>query len=218
MNVTFFVPLTLRSDQHVRLVRLQQQFVDACNYITPVVRDSRCWNRVALHHLVYRQIRENFPNLGAQMSCNVIYSVSRAARAVYQHPASPWCVKAKTASSLPLIRFREDAPVYFDRHTLSLRGGRLSLFTLDGRMRFQVELAPEDQALFDGNRVREIVLIKTGEGFGLHFLFSEGPNSLDEEMQNESFPDHILISDDSIEFIDAHRLITNKIEDKRGAA
>jgi hypothetical protein len=42
--------------------------------------------------MAYKPLRERFPQLGSQMACNVIYSVSRAARHVYQHPSSPYNV------------------------------------------------------------------------------------------------------------------------------
>jgi hypothetical protein len=61
--------------------------------------------------------------------------------------------------------------VYFDRHTLSLKGGQLSMYTLDGRMRFQLELKPEDLARFQQEKLREIVLGKTAQTYQLSFWF-----------------------------------------------
>ena len=86
-------------------------------------------------------MRERFPALGSQMICNAVYSVSRTARLVLQHPNSPWNVNKHSDAPLPLLRFAPSAPVYFDRHTLSLKGNVLSMFTLDGRMRFDAALS-----------------------------------------------------------------------------
>ena len=54
--------------------------------------------------------------------------------------------------------------MYFDRHTLSLKAGQLSMFTLDGRMRFQLALRPEDEAAFHTRKLREIVLSRRSDG------------------------------------------------------
>lgn len=156
------------------LLRLQVVFAEACNALAPLVREHRCWNRVALHHLAYRQMREAFPGLGSQMICNAIYSVSRAARLVYQHPSSPWCIQGAAQRPLPLLRFSETAPVYFDRHTLSLRRGGVSMYTLDGRMLFEIELSPELEARFRNEKIREIILSRDVEGFFLCFTFADG--------------------------------------------
>lgn len=189
------VPLLLTLPQRQRLIELQQIFIEACNSITPLVRDSRCWNRVALHHMVYRQLRQGFPTLGSQMSCNVIYSVSRAARSVYQHPDSPWSTMCGQMP-LPLIKFQGNAPVYFDKHTLSLRGSVLSLFTLDGRMRVAVTLEPEDRTRFESEKLREIVLFRSSNDFMLNFAFAA-----ECAVPFGSIPGHLVISDLSVEVL-----------------
>ncbi|TCS97511.1 hypothetical protein EDC36_109113 [Tepidimonas ignava] len=151
-------PLAAEPEQTQRLRALQQAFAQACNWLAPLVRGHRCWNRVALHHLAYRPLRQAMPALGAQMACNAIYSVCRAARLVYQHPHSPFHHSRLQGQTLPLLRFADTCPVYFDRHTLSLRNGVASLYTLDGRIRFQLVLAPQALDALATMRLREIVL------------------------------------------------------------
>lgn len=165
--------LNVSGPQAKSLRALQTLFASACNALAPVVRDTRCWNRVALHHLTYKNLRENFPQLGSQMACNVIYSVCRSARIVYQHPDSPWNIVKNPAAPLPLLQFLPMAPVYFDRHTLSLKDKGLSLFTLDGRMHFQLDLSPEVVGRFQHERLREIALMSQGDTFVLHFLLDD---------------------------------------------
>lgn len=73
---------------------------------------------------------------------------------------------------MPLLQFAAGCPVYFDRHTLSVKRGELSLFTLDGRMRFQLALADEAEAQFRDQKLREIVLSRRLDGvFELSFTF-----------------------------------------------
>lgn len=173
MKSSIHFPLQVSSAQAESLRALQALFADGCNYLAPVVRDTRCWNRVALHHLAYKHLRERFPQLGSQMACNVIYSVCRSARIVYQHPQSPWNVGKNPTMGLPLLHFLPESPVYFDRHTLSLKDGRLSLFTLDGRMHFRLGLSLEVLDRFRLERLREIALLHQAEAYVLHFRFDD---------------------------------------------
>jgi len=164
MNFVLRLSLHASPEQQARLQALQVAFAQVCNALAPLVQQTRVWNRVALHHLAYRQLRERFPALGSQMVCNAIYSVSRTCRTVYQHPSSPFNLARLGDRPLPLLRFADSCPVYFDRHTLSLKAGQLSMFTLDGRMRFQLALRPEDEAAFHTRKLREIVLSRRSDG------------------------------------------------------
>ena len=158
MNILIRVPLHTSAEQHARLCALRAEFARACNALAPQVQQSRVWNRVALHHLHYRALREQFPELGSQMVCNAIYAVSKMARLVYQHPASPYQLGRRPGQALPLLKFADSCPVYFDRHTLSLKPGQLSLYTMDGRMRFELALEADKLALFNAAKLREVVL------------------------------------------------------------
>lgn len=174
MSFLLRIPLNASPEQAQRLQSLQTGFSHVCNALAPLVQKTRVWNRVALHHLAYRQLREQFPEMGSQMICNAIYSVSRTCRAVFQSPGSPFNVARMGDKPLPLLRFAESCPVYFDRHTLSLKAGQLSMFTLDGRMRFQLALRAEDEQSFHERKLREIVLLRRGDGvYELSFLFAE---------------------------------------------
>lgn len=174
MNSVLRVPLLLSPEQTAKLQALQAEFALACNALAPVVQQTRVWNRVALHHLAYKMLRAKFPDMGSQMICNVIYSVSRTSRAVFQHPGSPFNLARLGNKPLPLLRFTENSPVYFDRHTLSLKDGLLSIFTLEGRMRFKLSLKPVHEQRFQSQKLSEIVLARRkDEIFELMFRFSE---------------------------------------------
>ncbi len=173
MKTTVVLHLRPSADQHARLVALQSAFAQVCNALAPKVQQTRTWNRVALHHMAYRELREQFPALGSQMVCNAIYSVSRACRIVFQAAGSPFHISRLGDKPLPLLRFTPHSPVYFDRHTLSIKDGMASMFTLDGRMKFQLELRPEDEQAFHQRKLREIVLLRRGEAFELQFIFGE---------------------------------------------
>lgn len=174
MNSILRVTLNATPEQAARLAALQAAFAQVCNALAPLVQQNRIWHRVTLHHLAYKSLREQFPQVGSQMVCNAIYSVSRTARIVFQSPGSPFHVNRLQGKPLPLMRFMETNPVYFDRHTLSLKDGVLSLYTLDGRMRFVLSLTAADEARFHQEKLREIVLSRKPDGaFQLSFWFGE---------------------------------------------
>lgn len=187
MKSTLRIPLNTSPEQLERLLALQRAFALVCNALAPVVVQTRVWNRVALHHLMYRSLRERFPDLGSQMVCNAIYSVSRTCRLVYQSPGSPFNLSRLGDKPLPLLRFTDTCPVYFDRHTLSVNNGQLSMFTLDGRMRFALALLPAAEAQFKEQKLFEIVMARRPDGlFELSFLFGDEQGGVQNPAQEDT--------------------------------
>ena len=81
LNRTVCVRLLISPEDSVKLSETHALDRDACNLVVPIVcknKESRLWQRFALHHAAYSKIREIFPALGAQLACNVIRSVSSA--------------------------------------------------------------------------------------------------------------------------------------------
>ena len=202
MNIqSLSIPLHVSPDHSARLKSLQETFASVCNALAPVVQETRCWNRVALHHMMYKTLREKFPQLGSQMVCNAIYSVSRTSRLIFQAEQSPFNIERYSDKTLPLLQFLPTAPVYFDRHTLSLKPGSLSMYTLDGRMRFEVNLSAEDLARFKTLKLSEVVLNLTDEVFTLNFSFADDLAQLEEETQGQDegaasfLPEYVLVEE-----------------------
>jgi hypothetical protein len=173
MNSLVSLRLNTTPEQSARLRALQIAFAEVCNALVPTVRETRIWNRVTLHHMTYKDLRERFPAVGSQMVCNAIYSVSRSCRMVFQTPGSPFHLSVLGDKPLPMMRFMDTSPVYFDRHTLSLKSGQVSMYTLDGRMRFQLTLQPEDEAAFHQRKLFEIILKRSGDAYFLNFRFGD---------------------------------------------
>lgn len=202
MNSVLRAPLQTSESQAARLIELQEAFSKVCNALAPIAQQTRCWNRVALHHMVYKALRQQFPAMGSQMVCNAIYSVSRACRLVYQHPGSPFNLQRLAGKPLPLVQFLPRSPVYFDRHTLSLKDGQVSLFTLDGRMRFRLALDDAQERRFRDEKLREIVLTSAGGQFTLSFRFAEGEHAEPAEAaadpsERGELPEYMLVLEDS---------------------
>jgi hypothetical protein len=199
MNNLVRVTLQTTPEQAKKLLDLQATFSKVCNALAPLVQKTRCWNRVALHHMAYKSLRDQFPDMGSQMVCNAIYSVSRTSRAVFQHPQSPFHIAKLGNRPLPLLQFSESCPVYFDRHTLSVKSGQLSLYTLDGRMRFELALDTTVEEGFRQHKLREIVLSHRADGaFELAFLFSDdeklsqGDSAGD---QGAEIPEYVMVEE-----------------------
>ena len=108
---------------------LARLFADACNAMVPFVQAHRCWNRVALHHLVYYQVRATLPALGSQMVCQAIHRVADAYKALLANEGIP------KDQPVPAITFTP-ASVHFDHRTYSLKGEAFSIFTAQGRDRY----------------------------------------------------------------------------------
>jgi hypothetical protein len=201
MNYLLRVPLNTKAEQLVRLRALQAAFARVCNALAPTVQQTRVWNRVALHHLTYYKLREHFPELGSQMVCNAIYSVSRTCRMVFQQAQSPFNLNKLSGKPLPLLRFSDSCPVYFDRHTLSVKNGQLSMFTLDGRMRFALALKSADEANFNEKKLREIVLSCRADGvYELSFLFDDEQDKKASDLLgfgNSEVPEYVMVEEAS---------------------
>jgi hypothetical protein len=170
---SFQIVLNTSAEQFARLQQLQTAFAAVCNAIAPVASGQRCWNRVALHHLTYKDMRARFPEMGSQMVCNAIYSVCKMSRLIYQHPNSPFNVKKLGGQKLPTLKFSDNCPVYFDSHTLTLDAQKLSMYTMDGRMKFMLTLAPEQEITLKNQKLGEIHLNQNNAGqYALTFIFT----------------------------------------------
>lgn len=109
--------------------------------------------------------------MGSQMICNAIYSVSRVYRmldAIMKIAPNKF---KNVAAGLPRLVFLPSLPVYFDRHTLSIKDQNLSMFTLDGRMQFAFKLSQDKLERFQKSRIKEIMLLRKKNGFELQFWF-----------------------------------------------
>ena len=220
MNNRIQITLGVNEAIRVRLDSLRQEFAKACNWIAPIAQRNHCWNRVTLHHLTYHGLREAFPDLGAQMACNAIYSVCRSYRLILDHPQSPLFGQKIAHGQLPIIHFLDNSPVYFDRHTLSLNKNILSLFTLEGRMRFQVTLSEADERRFRMEKLQEIQLIIQGQEYflNMHFIQEQQdgvPLTADAPTQ---WPNYFVLLDEPNPFTEQASIAANAHENNQQAS
>ncbi|MBS0648506.1 MAG: IS200/IS605 family accessory protein TnpB-related protein [Verrucomicrobia bacterium] len=148
MKFTISILLETLNEQDLQLLKLQTEYHKVCNQIVLTVIENRCWNRVALHHLVYNKVRKTSP-LGSQMVCNAIFSVCKAYKA-------KGIRKDKT---VPVIQFRKYRSVHFDHRTYSIKGNILSLYTLQGRIRIPMRKGSFQEKYFSQGTPKEAELI-----------------------------------------------------------
>src|SRR3989338_328002 len=148
MKRTISIRLDTTSEQAQKLLELQEAYMAACNHIVPFVQKDRCWNRVALHKLVYSDVRKTAP-LGSQMVCNAIFSVCKAYKAKGILPIE----------DVPLICFRKNRSVHFDHRTYTIRREFISLYTLGKRIQVKMHLGPFQREYFTKGISKEGELI-----------------------------------------------------------
>ena len=158
MMRTASIRLKVTPEQAAKLNALRTAYAEACNGLVPLVQAARCWNRVDLHRLAYRGLRQETP-LGAQMACNAIFSVCRAYRT--QRALG----RIIPHMPVPALRFKR-ASVHFDHRTFTLKGELVSLNTLEGRIRVPMILGEHQRKLLQRGRPKEAELVcRQGQWF-----------------------------------------------------
>lgn len=169
--------LELPACEHSMLLQLQQVFAALCNEVSAVARREGCWGRVRLHHLVYTKLRAAHPNVGAQHICNAVYAVSKAFRVLLSGP-DPSSVSSGLHSSrtkvIPLIRFVESNPVYFDKKSMSAGPDGLSILGVGGRIKIPMPVSEEFLNAFKNEGIKEITLLKYPKGSFFIELWKNG--------------------------------------------
>ena len=155
MKRTIALKLQVSDDQNTALCELQTMFSAACNWAAAVAAKEMETNRIRLHHLCYYQLREKFSQMGSQMCCNAIAKTSQALKAL-KRPKQ--------------ILFKHDCSIHFDKKTYSLKGDRLSLFTLQGRIRILLEVSPFHKSFLDQGAIKEAELVRKGKRWFFHLV------------------------------------------------
>ena len=152
MKRTVSLKLATTPEQSEALQDLAKQFASACNMIAPIAQEQRCWNRVALHHMVYYRIREAFPDLGSQMVCQAVHRVADAYKTLSSNGG------IKKDELLPEIAF-DSKSVNFDKRTYAIKNADISLFTPNGRVKPKLLYGQFQKTLLESGEAKEARLI-----------------------------------------------------------
>jgi putative transposase len=136
MNITVKVKLLPTPEQAASLLKTIEAFNDACNYVSGVAFKNHIFGQVALHHKVYRYIRETY-SLSAQMAVRAVAKVS----------------ESYVAERKRLHVFKKYSAVPYDRRILSFKGlDTASILSLDGRLKMPMVIG--GYAKLDMDKVR----------------------------------------------------------------
>jgi putative transposase len=131
------------------LVDVQAAYANACNLLVPVVIENRCWNRVLLHNTAYDWLRPQTP-LGSQ--CNTFRTVCGAYASMRSNG------KIEDDKPVPVANFRK-ASVHYDVRTFTMRGDKLSLWTMTGRVEVTLRPGGHQQRLLAWGKPKEAELV-----------------------------------------------------------
>ena len=159
MKRTISVKLLHTAEQAQAFTDLAEAFSASCNEIVPYAQENRCFNQVVLHHLAYHSVRDSYPRLGSQMTCNAIHKVASAYKTLQSNKG------IKKGEPVPLIQFGPKS-VHFDKRTYSIKKNVLSLFTMTGRVKVPFVMGQHQLNLFTQGSATEAELIcKKGQWF-----------------------------------------------------
>jgi IS605 OrfB family transposase len=143
-------------EQAQALKAIMQAYNSACNFVSAVAWEQRVFNQLALHHLTYRDLREQF-HLPAQLAIRVIakvadaYKISQAAKA----------------------EFRPLGAITYDRRVLRLLGlSTVSCATLAGRLTVKLNISGYQRDRLTGAALGETQLTYTPEKDRFCFIFT----------------------------------------------
>ena len=153
MKLTVKIKLLPTKEQQGILLETIKTFNNVCNYISQRAFETKTFNQVKLHHLVYRESREKF-GMSAQFIIRAIAKV-----------ADSYKISKKT-----LCRFKPYSAVVYDRRLVSFKGLSIaSMNTIAGRQKIPIVFG--NYASLDRNRMRgEADLIYKHGKFFLHVV------------------------------------------------
>ena len=134
---TVCIALEVDADASEKMHQTRRLYGQACDLLVPIVvsdtdRKDRLWQRYNLHKAAYPMVRTQMPDLGAQLACNVMRSVS----SMYQSWISSHPNFSKDKKMvLPSISFRNPV-VHLDKNTIRFFNNytEASVYTVNGRV------------------------------------------------------------------------------------
>lgn len=123
MKLTVKTKLLTNKEQHQSLKKTMEIFNEVCDYISQKVFETKTFNQVKLHHLVYREARDKYPSLSSQFIVRAIAKVSDS-----------YVTEKKTPH-----KFKKYSAVVYDQRLLSFK--RLSIASINsinGRLKIPI--------------------------------------------------------------------------------
>ncbi|MDD3071787.1 MAG: transposase [Methanoculleus horonobensis] len=131
--------LVASPDERRMLFATMERYNAACNAVSSVAFSVRQFSNIGLQKRLYYQIRETF-GLSAQVAQLAIRKVAgsyRSTKAAIKEQNRVLAVLGKPLKSLTEISFREHGAICYDARVLSLGRNRVSIWTLEGRIKLR---------------------------------------------------------------------------------
>ena len=156
---TVCIALEVDADASEKMHRTRRLYGQACDLLVPIVvsdtdRKDRLWQRYNLHKAAYPMVRTQMPDLGSQLACNVMRSVSSMYRSwISNHPK----FSTDKKMVLPSISFRNPV-VHLDKNTLRFLKNytEASVYTVNGRVTVGLRPGKFQQSLLAGFMAQEL--------------------------------------------------------------
>lgn len=129
-TLTYSVLLHADARQSALLSATCDAYLSCCNRVSETAYDNRTLSQKKLNKLVYHELRERY-GVGAQMAQSAIIRVIGNYRAIKELQGSPWSAQPNyTTPGYDLV---------WNRDYSILKDGRLSINTLEGRVKIDVD-------------------------------------------------------------------------------
>lgn len=141
-TLTYAVRVEVSPDQSRVLSDTCAAYLDCCNVVSKVAWEHKVLGQKALHRLVYRRLRDEY-QVKSQMAQSSIIRVIGNYRTIKEMHGSPW------ATSQPQYH-SSGYDLLWNRDYSILKDGRLSISTIDGRIKVPVDWAHVPEAYRHG--------------------------------------------------------------------
>jgi IS605 OrfB family transposase len=171
-------------EQAQKLAAMQSAFSAACEFVATVAAQERVTNRVRLHHLAYYAVRERFPALGSQLTCNAIAVTAQSLKA-HRANGRPWVA----------VRRRRAASVHLDARTFRLVGRMASIFTMAGRELVPIRLGEFQRRYLERGEAGEAELVCRRGRWFLHIAVDIDDADSRHESRYARHTNHVISAD-----------------------
>ena len=141
-TLTYAVRVDASPDQSRVLSDTCAAYLDCCNAVSKTAWERKTLSQKMLHQLVYRRLRDEY-HVGAQMAQSSIIRVIGNCRTIKEMHGSPWAASQPEYRSLGY-------DLVWNRDYSILKDGRLSVNTLNGRIKLPVDWAHVPEAYRHG--------------------------------------------------------------------
>ena len=140
MNITVKVKLNTNEIQHSALMRTMYTFNDVCNDISNQAFQAKEYQKVQLHHMVYKGQREALPNFSSQLVIRAIGVVSDSYKVKRnRHQQNYFKQTSAVVYDDRIITFKENS-VHGQKAKPSV-----NIWTNDGRMEIPIKIYDEEK-------------------------------------------------------------------------